>query len=128
MLTLFFFLSVDSLDPEKLIQCPYDKNHQIRACRFPYHLIKCRKVGYYFCNLPCDALLSSFKKPNLGFFFFLNPFFVCVFSRAAPTTYGGPQARGPIGAVATGLHHSHSHTRSEPHLRPTPQLTATPDP
>ncbi|XP_047575771.1 gametocyte-specific factor 1-like [Lutra lutra] len=34
---------VDSLDPEKLLQCPYDKNHQIRACRFPYHLIKCRK-------------------------------------------------------------------------------------
>ncbi|EAW96785.1 gametocyte-specific factor 1 isoform X1 [Pongo pygmaeus] len=33
----------DSLDPEKLLQCPYDKNHQIRACRFPYHLIKCRK-------------------------------------------------------------------------------------
>lgn len=34
---------VDSLDPEKLMQCPYDKNHQIRACRFPYHLVKCRK-------------------------------------------------------------------------------------
>eukprot|EP00073_Rattus_norvegicus_P026041 XP_006242465.1 PREDICTED: gametocyte-specific factor 1 isoform X1 [Rattus norvegicus] len=34
---------IDSLDPEKLLQCPYDKNHQIRACRFPYHLIKCRK-------------------------------------------------------------------------------------
>uniref|UniRef100_F6T651 Gametocyte specific factor 1 n=1 Tax=Ornithorhynchus anatinus TaxID=9258 RepID=F6T651_ORNAN len=33
----------DSLDPEKLVQCPYDKSHQIRACRFPYHLIKCRK-------------------------------------------------------------------------------------
>nr|XP_014350970.1 PREDICTED: gametocyte-specific factor 1 isoform X1 [Latimeria chalumnae] len=32
-----------STDPEKLIQCPYDKNHQIRACRFPYHLIKCGK-------------------------------------------------------------------------------------
>ncbi|XP_041860667.1 gametocyte-specific factor 1 [Melanotaenia boesemani] len=30
-------------DPEKLVQCPFDKNHQIRACRFPYHLIKCRK-------------------------------------------------------------------------------------
>ncbi|TKC52660.1 hypothetical protein EI555_004517 [Monodon monoceros] len=42
-LTLFFSLSVDTLDPEKLLQCPYDKNHQIRACRFPYHLIKCRK-------------------------------------------------------------------------------------
>ncbi|XP_039400092.1 netrin receptor DCC isoform X24 [Mauremys reevesii] len=34
---------VDALDPEKLIQCPYDRYHQIRACRFPYHLIKCRK-------------------------------------------------------------------------------------
>ncbi|XP_042303550.1 gametocyte-specific factor 1-like [Sceloporus undulatus] len=34
---------VDALDPEKLLQCPYDKNHQIRACRFPYHLVKCRK-------------------------------------------------------------------------------------
>ena len=30
------------------------------------------------------------------------------------------------GAVATGLHHSHSNTRSEPHLQPTPQLMATP--
>ncbi|XP_029450995.1 gametocyte-specific factor 1-like [Rhinatrema bivittatum] len=34
---------VDALDPEALIQCPYDTNHQIRACRFPYHLVKCRK-------------------------------------------------------------------------------------
>ncbi|CAM5169518.1 unnamed protein product [Eretmochelys imbricata] len=34
---------VDALDPERLIQCPYDNYHQIRACRFPYHLIKCRK-------------------------------------------------------------------------------------
>ncbi|KAG8452632.1 hypothetical protein GDO86_004426 [Hymenochirus boettgeri] len=30
-------------DPERLLQCPYDVNHQIRAFRFPYHLIKCRK-------------------------------------------------------------------------------------
>ncbi|XP_030581934.1 gametocyte-specific factor 1 isoform X1 [Archocentrus centrarchus] len=30
-------------DPEKLLQCPFDKSHQIRTCRFPYHLIKCRK-------------------------------------------------------------------------------------
>ncbi|XP_069826348.1 gametocyte-specific factor 1-like [Dendropsophus ebraccatus] len=29
--------------PDRLIQCPYDSNHQVRACRFPYHLIKCRK-------------------------------------------------------------------------------------
>uniref|UniRef100_A0A3P9H9N1 CHHC U11-48K-type domain-containing protein n=1 Tax=Oryzias latipes TaxID=8090 RepID=A0A3P9H9N1_ORYLA len=30
-------------DPEKLLLCPFDKNHLIRTCRFPYHLIKCRK-------------------------------------------------------------------------------------
>ncbi|NXX41033.1 GTSF1 factor, partial [Tricholaema leucomelas] len=33
----------DLQDPEHLVQCPYDKHHQIRACRFPYHLVKCRK-------------------------------------------------------------------------------------
>ena len=42
--------------------------------------------------------------------------------------YGGFQARGPIGAVATTLHHNHSHARSKTHLLPTPQPTATPDP
>ncbi|KAH0628989.1 hypothetical protein JD844_010693 [Phrynosoma platyrhinos] len=31
------------MDPETLMQCPYDKNHKIRACRFPYHLVKCRQ-------------------------------------------------------------------------------------
>ena len=53
--------------------------------------------------------------------------FFCLF-RAAPAACGGSQARGRIRAVATDLHHSHSHTRSEPCLRPTPQLTAMPDP
>jgi len=33
--------------------------------------------------------------------------------RATPMAYGGSQARGPIGAVAAGLRHSHSNTRSE---------------
>ena len=54
--------------------------------------------------------------------------FVFVFSRAALAAYGGSQARGLIGAVAASLHQSHSNVGSEPHLRPTPQLTATPDP
>ncbi|MED6290319.1 hypothetical protein CHARACLAT_011898 [Characodon lateralis] len=30
-------------DPEKLLQCPFDKSHKIRSSRLPYHLIKCRK-------------------------------------------------------------------------------------
>ena len=51
--------------------------------------------------------------------------FFCLF-RATPEAYGDSQARGLIGAVAVSLHHSHSHihTRFEPHLRLTPQLTA----
>ena len=36
--------------------------------------------------------------------------------------YRGSQARGPIRAVDAGLHHSNA--RSEPRLRPTPQLMA----
>ena len=57
--------------------------------------------------------------------FFLLSF--CLF-RAAPGAYGGSQARGPIGAVAAVLHHSHSTARYELQLQPTPQLTAIPDP
>ena len=56
--------------------------------------------------------------------------FFCLFaiSWAAPTAYGGSQARGLIGAAATCLYRSHSNAGSKPRLRPTPQLTATPDP
>ena len=56
--------------------------------------------------------------------------FFCLFaiSWATPSTYGGSQARGLIGAVAASLRQSHSNVASKPHLRSTPQLTATPDP
>ena len=56
------------------------------------------------------------------------PFFFFRLFRAAPMDYRGSQARGPIGAAAAGLPHSHSNTGSEPRLRPAPQLTTTPDP
>jgi len=56
---------------------------------------------------------------------FIYLFVFCLF-RAAPAAYGGSQARGLIGTVAASLHHSHA--RSELCLRPTPQLTAMPDP
>ena len=59
------------------------------------------------------------------FFFFWS---FLLFLWAAPAAYGGFQARGRIGAVATGLRQSHSNAGSEPRLQPTPQLTATPDP
>ena len=71
------------------------------------------------------------------YFFKLNfigvEFFVCLFcpfaiSWAAPEAYGGSQARGRGGVVATSLRQSHSNAGSEPRLQPTPQLTAAPDP
>jgi len=61
-------------------------------------------------------------------FFIVFVLCVCVFSRAAYVAYGGSQAKGLIRAVATGLHQGHNNSGSEPRLRPTPQLTATPDP
>ena len=47
--------------------------------------------------------------------------------RAALMAYGNSQVMGLIGVIAAGLHHSHSKVGSEPSLRPTPQLKATPD-
>ena len=49
-------------------------------------------------------------------------------SWAAPATHGGSQAKGLIGAVAASPRQSHSNAGSEPRLRPTPPLMATPDP
>ena len=48
--------------------------------------------------------------------------------RATYAAYGSSQARGRIGTTAAGLYHSHSSLGSEPHQRPTPQLTAMLDP
>ena len=62
------------------------------------------------------------KSLNFLLFLFLFTF------RAAPTAYGSSQAKGRIRAVAAGLCHSHSNTRSELCPQPTPQLTAMPDP
>ena len=43
-------------------------------------------------------------------------FYFFVFPRAALRAYGGSQARGLMGAVDAGLHHSHSNVGSEPSL------------
>ena len=63
---------------------------------------------------------------SLGFFVVVV-FCLFAFSRAASAACGDSQARGQIGAVATGLCHNHSNSGSEPGLQPTPQLMATPD-
>jgi len=98
------------------------------------------------CNLPASTAVANARSltrcttegtPQIDIlnitvtfflFCFVFVFGLFAFSRAAPAVYGGSQARGLIGAVATGLCQSHSNVGSEPRLRPTPQLTATPDP
>ena len=63
-----------------------------------------------------------------AFFFFCFYFLSFYFFTATPMAYEGSQARDQIGAVAAGLCHSHSNMDSEPHLQPTSQLMAMPDP
>ena len=63
-------------------------------------------------------------------YLFINLLFIFglfAISWAAPAAYGGSQARGRIGAVATSPRQSHSNVGSEPRLQPTPQFTATLD-
>ena len=67
----------------------------------------------------CSELSHEYHE--VLFFFFLS-FFVFLSFRATLAAYEGSQARGQVGAVAAGLHHSHSSTGSEPCLWPTPQL------
>ena len=47
------------------------------------------------------------------YFCFISFYFIW----AAPAAYGNSQARGCIGAIAVGLHHSHGNSGSRPHLR-----------
>ena len=54
--------------------------------------------------------------------------YLFLFSRSALEAYGGSQARDQIEGTAAGLGRSHSNARSKLRQRPTPQLTAMPDP
>ena len=73
-------------------------------------------------KISCDRTEVKMKEYNSNTFFFLS---FCLF-RATPMALGGSQARGRIGAVASGLRHSKA--GPEHHLQPTPQLTTTLDP
>ena len=72
--------------------------------------------------------IRDFQKFVINKFISTSLFIYLLLFRATPMAYGGSKARGHIGATAAGLCHSHSNAGSEPHLQPTPQLTATLDP
>ena len=109
-LTLFLLrdenvLSMSSLE---FFSLPSRTSSQLSS--LPLWLLKARSIKMIFFPL-----------------FLVFVFCLFAFSRTAPAAYGGSQARGLIGAVATGLRQSHSNAGSEPSLQPTPKLTATPD-
>ncbi|XP_053858252.1 gametocyte-specific factor 1 isoform X1 [Vidua macroura] len=31
------------MEPDALVQCPYDRSHQVRESRLPYHLVRCQQ-------------------------------------------------------------------------------------
>ena len=68
-------------------------------------------------RIPTVQIFISPELPSLFHFRFPWVFFVCLFVcllfRTAPVAYGVSWARDRIGAVAAGLHHSHSNARSE---------------
>ena len=97
--------------------------------------LQCTDLSSLQLNLLLRTLLSLMLL-RLGLFYFFFSYFIlfyfifCLFaiSWATPTACGDSQARGQIGAIATGLHQSHGNSGSEPRLQTTPQLTAKPDP
>ena len=64
---------------------------------------------YFLKYLFSPAIFLLFFQDSYLFIYFWS---YCLF-RAAPTAYGGFQARGPIRAVAAGLRHTHSNARSD---------------
>ena len=76
---------------------------------------------------------ESRQSESKAYFYFILVLIIYLFLSfclfwATPAAYGGSQVRGLIGAVAPGLHQSHSNAGSKLCQRPTPQLVARPDP
>ena len=67
----------------------------------------------YGCLPKWYQALSLTLPVSLEFILFL----VFFFFRAAPVVYRASPSQGKIRAIATGLHHSHSNTRSKLHLQ-----------
>ena len=85
-----------------------------------------KKVPDFYFDHSCIlfAFFLQYVLQTRYSYFFI--FFIFWLFRATFAAYGGSQARGQNEVVAAS--HSHSHARSKPHLRPTVQFMATPDP
>ena len=112
------------INPSSTTSFANSSSHQEAAFSFFDSFLHCAKAFYLFiyifiCIHIYLYIFLSFYFIFLGLFIYL---FIYFFLRAAPTAYGGSQARGLMGTVAASLLHSHSNARSELCLQPTPQL------
>ena len=69
-----------------------------------------------FCFYPTGQCSEPMGTMYGHVYFYLFLFFAFCLFGVSPLAYGCSQTRGLIGAVATGLRHSHSNARSEPCL------------
>ena len=90
----------------KLFFCVCEANILVIFCVVNDDMIK-MMTCIVFSELSWKFIFT-FSKPDHFYFSHFYFFFFFVLSRAAPTAYGGSQARSLIWAVAAGLHHSHS--------------------
>ena len=67
----------------------------------------------YKLALQKNPEISNYTKGGLVLFFFFFCFFLLF--RVAPMAHGGSQVRGLFGAIAAGLHHSHTNAISLTH-------------
>ena len=105
---------------------------RVGSCHLPEQ--RCLKItrcptASCWLHLPkiLQVQLQKYQERSMMYVYLIY-LFICLFFRAAPAACGGSQARGRIRPVAARLHQSHSSAGCQPHLRPTPQLTAMLDP
>ena len=108
--------------------CVCDLQHNSQQCQILNPLSRIGDGTHILMDTGWVYYCWVTRRTPLDCFFFF--FFFCLFaiSWAVPVAYGGSQAGGLIGAIATSLCQSHSNTRSEPRLQPTPQLMVMLDP
>ena len=101
----------------------------INPCE-PIHIISNnQQAAYIISSVEVISRYSACCSLYAGHQFSQHGLFVYFFLfRATLAAYGGSQAMGQIGATAASLRQCHSKARCELRPRPTPQLTATPDP
>ena len=95
---------------------------EVPICNMWYNKFLYQIIG----NYACKHIWIILYKILYIYLFICFLFFRFFLFRAVPAAYGSSQARGQIGATTASLHHSDRNAGSQPHLQPTPQLTATP--